>query len=104
MSRYKLVSFEALEHMLLQIGFVHGYTTGQHKLYTHKETDTIIALPPSRPGELAQPIYIVAIRKQLIDRGLVDDDEFDRLLEQARRVTAQEQEQHALAPLSSAHP
>ncbi len=90
--------------MLLQIGFVCGYTTGPHKLYTHEETDTIIALPPSRPGELARPIHIVAIRKQLIDRGLVDDDEFDRLLEKAQHVTAQEQEQHALAPLSPAHP
>ncbi len=92
--------------MLLEIGFIHGYTTGTHKLYTHEGTDTIIALPPSRPGELARPIHIVAIRRQVIDRGLVDEDEFDRLLEQAQHVTAQEQEQEqrALAPLSPAHP
>ena len=104
MSRYKPVSFEALEQMLLDIGFVRAYTAGPHKLYTHQETDTIITLPPSRPHEFVRPIHIVAVRKQVIDRGLVVDDEFDQLLEKAQHATVQEQEQSVLAPLSPAHP
>lgn len=104
MVKHKPTTFETLERVLADLGFVRGYTTGRHKVFEHEESDTVFLFRESAPQDIVGAIQVLGTRRILIERGLVDEDEFDRLLEQAQHVTAQEQEQSALAPLSPAHP
>jgi len=103
-TRYKSVTFETLERALAELGFVRGYTTGRHKVFEHEESDTVFLFRESAPQDIVGAVQVLGTRRILIEKGLVDDDEFDRLLEQAQHATMQEQEQRALAPLSPAHP
>lgn len=76
----KKVTYDSLEQLLLHIGFIRGYTAGSHKVYEHTPSDTIILLPPSRPDEVVDAIHLLAVRKTVVERGVLDGDEFDRLL------------------------
>jgi len=104
--RYKSVTFETLERALADLGFVRGYTTGRHKVFKHEESDTVFLFRESAPQDIVGAIQVLGTRRILIEKGLVDEDEFDELLEQAQRTTAQEQEQQQRvpSPLSPAHP
>lgn len=77
----KTLTYGDLDRLLLRMGFVHGHTTGNHKVYEHKLSDTIILLPPTQPNEIVDAMHLAGVRATIINRGVADEDVYDEALE-----------------------
>ncbi len=78
----KKITYDDLERLLLGIGFVRGQTEGNHKVYQHKPSDTLILLPPTQPKEIVDALHLAGVRRMVVNGGVIDDDDsFNRLLE-----------------------
>ena len=73
-----------IEQLLLRLGFVAMPTQGSHRVYTHADSDTVIMLPPSDTNGRAGGAHVVAVRKMLVERGIVSQASFERLLHDVR--------------------
>ncbi len=77
---HKTLTQADLERALTAVGFVAGQTRGQHKVYRHQPTDTVVVLPLNLTGTPLNPLHLVAVRRTLLERGVIDGEAFDRLL------------------------
>ncbi len=69
-----------LERLLLRLGFVAVESAGSHRGYRHQSSGTVIVLPPSRANGTANRAHLVAIRRTLVERGVITESSFDDLL------------------------
>lgn len=77
----RCVTFAALEKVLPRMGFVVTPTLGGHKVFRHQESDAVIVIP-SRPGRAqVDAAHLIAVRRTLGEKGLVDGETFEHLLE-----------------------
>lgn len=77
---YNVPTIHDLTWLLLQMGFTPIATTGSHGAFRHQATDTIVVLPSDDADERMRVVHVVAIKKTVIDRGVIDDASFDQLL------------------------
>ena len=68
---------------MLRLGFIRKSTEGTQMLYQHSEKDTWILLPPYELEDEVRPVHLVAARRLLDERGLIEAEEFDRLIADA---------------------
>lgn len=80
------VTYGELERAFLSMGFVAEDTTGEHKVFRHQPTDTLVLLPPGPAQTPLEAIRLLPTRKIVGERGVVEGDAFDRLLGVARGV------------------
>ena len=85
---YKTPTYCELEQLLTEMGFVPIPTTGTHRPFRHPETDTIVVLPGHDETERVIPIQLVAIRKTVLERGVIEDGDFDSLLDKITKTPA----------------
>jgi len=78
---HKQITYDDFDRLLLQAGYIHGYTRGAHKLYEHTSSGTILLFPTMPGSTIVSDAHLVAARKLSVERGVVEEDEFDRLLE-----------------------
>lgn len=69
----KSLSYAKLESILFNLGFVAQATTGSQRVFHHAETDTLIVLPPGSGDDTIDAIHLIAVRRMLVERGLVAD-------------------------------
>ena len=86
--KIKTPTYCELEQMLQEMGFVPILTTGTHRPYRHPETDTVVVLPDHDDTESVVPIQMVAIRRTVLERGVIEEDDFDMLLEKFTKAPA----------------
>ncbi len=77
----KMITFAELEALLLEVGFEESPTTGNHKLFEHLISDTIVVLPMWQATDRVDRAHLVATRKTLDGRGVIDAAAFDEFLE-----------------------
>lgn len=76
----KMVTYDELEHLLIQVGFVVSRAADGHKVYKHQASDTLIVLPSNGDNDSVSLTHLVAVRRTIAEKGLLDGESFDRLL------------------------
>ncbi|BAZ08936.1 hypothetical protein NIES4071_07420 [Calothrix sp. NIES-4071] len=75
------IKFAELEHLLLSMGFVTVATAGSQKVYQYPSSGTLIVLPSYEQQAYVRTVHLVAVRRILLDNGLMDSDRFNRFLQ-----------------------
>ena len=92
--RYSPFTYGQLEFLLTEMGYKqYPSTNPEWALWKNHETDTSQILPVNRQNQLAPTPDFAGIRKLSIERGIVEPEEFDALLQKAQ--------QHATEPTHS---
>lgn len=71
------VKIKALVAALKQLGFVER-RMGSHGIFSQPENGLIVTLPMGRKD--VPVVYLKAILKQIVDRGIMAEDDFLKLL------------------------
>ena len=80
--RIKAIRFADFECFLLKLGFNKKATLGPQKLFENTAHDAFVLLPAYEAEDEVRDLHVIAARKLITDRGIVDEDEFDKLLEE----------------------
>lgn len=80
----KTITFKALERLLLHLGFVAGDTPAGHLIFHHRPTDTILAFPAYAADDEVRADHLMVTRKMVTERGILENDAYDQLLDEAR--------------------
>lgn len=84
---HSTITYGELDSLLGRLGFVPVSTSGPQKVFENPAFDALVVLPPAGADELVRPHHLVAVRKLLIEKGIIDEDAYDRLM--AERLVAQ---------------
>jgi hypothetical protein len=74
------VPYATLQKLLHQLGFGETVVPSSHVVYRHAEPNTLLVYPIYRPQESVSWADLTATRRFLSERGLIEEDAFDRLL------------------------
>jgi hypothetical protein len=74
--------FSSLRRLLSDLGFEEAVanTDKPHVAFRHEPSDLLIVLPPYRNNAVVAPHHLVYVRMMLDGKGLLDAEEFDRLV------------------------
>lgn len=82
-------TFADLRRLLLDLGFQEGsYTVEQplpahNVVFRHPTHDVLLVFPKQRPREPVDRMTLAAVRKQLLENGLMDQEDLENLLRRA---------------------
>jgi hypothetical protein len=74
------VRFAELRQFLLDLGFNEQEMENGHFRFRHARSDTIFHFRPYKPDDFVIEVHYRMVRRILDERGLMNADEFDRLL------------------------
>ena len=74
------LTYANLGCLLAQLGFHPMSAAGTHNVFENPTYQAIILLPPCSADDIVRPHHIAAIRRTVIDKGITDQDTFDRLM------------------------
>lgn len=74
------VSYGELYRLLAQLHFVDVSGERRWRAYRQGDTNIVILLANREPGMPARPADLVSVRRHLVDNGVLDQCEFERLL------------------------
>ncbi|HLK55450.1 MAG TPA: hypothetical protein VKU00_02745 [Chthonomonadaceae bacterium] len=80
--RNKSIRFADFECLLLKLGFSKKATLGPQKLFENAAHNALILLPAYETREEVRDLHVISARKLITERGIVDEDEFDKMLEE----------------------
>jgi predicted RNA binding protein YcfA (HicA-like mRNA interferase family) len=81
MAKVLTLSYATVTRILNEVGFEREPVAGAQLVFHHQEPDAWIVLPPGDPGETLDAIHVAAVRRQLVERGFVENEEaFDALV------------------------
>ncbi len=80
---FRDIMFGELEKLLFKLGFITLPTTGTHKVYQYPPSEALVILPGYENQASVHLIHLVAVRRILMENGLIDSSVFDSLLEKA---------------------
>jgi hypothetical protein len=83
----KAITHEQLHRLLLDLDFESVPLQRPGRAFRHAGTDTWMVFADRRKDDPARPADLVAVRKQLTERGLLTADEFDRFLAASRETS-----------------
>jgi hypothetical protein len=74
-----------LRQLLVELGFEQGAVTAKnHRVFRHPESGCVLFLPENRLSERPRPADVVGIRADLAYRGHLDEETFDRFVEEGK--------------------
>lgn len=76
----KDIPFTDLEQLLFKIGFTKVPTTGSQQIYQYPLSGNLVILPTYVQQAYVQPVHLVAVRRVLIENGLINTNSFDSFL------------------------
>jgi hypothetical protein len=74
------VTYAHLDAVLRKLGFEKRQLKSGHIGYAHRESETLITMPPMEADARVQPGHLITARKMIVDRGIADEDTFFDLL------------------------
>jgi hypothetical protein len=77
------LTFARLDAVLMELGFTKTVTPKSHITYRHESSDTVMYFPIFRSADLVPTTSIIGTRKVLVDRGVVEADRLDEMLQAA---------------------
>ncbi len=75
------IMFTELEQMLLRLGFTSLSTAGSHHVFQHPSSGALVILPGYDKKAYVDAIHLVAVRRILIENGLIDKSSFSSFVE-----------------------
>jgi len=75
------IIFSKLEKYLLKLGFTTLPTAGSHKVFQYPSSGALVILPAYEQQVYVHAVHLVAVRRILIENGLIDSNAFDSFLE-----------------------
>ena len=75
MSKALTLSYATVTRILHDVGFEREPAAGAQLVFHHQELDAWIVLPPGGPDETLDAIHMAIVRRQLIEWGLVENEE-----------------------------
>ncbi len=75
------ILFTELEQLLLKLGFTSLPTTGSYYVFQYLASEALIILPGYEQKAYVDATHLVAVRRILIEHGLMDESAFDSFLE-----------------------
>ena len=78
----KPVTYASLQKLLHQLGFKETVVPGSYVVYNHPKPNTLLMYRDYRPTDLVSWADMTATRRFLDLRGLLDEEAFDRLLQE----------------------
>jgi len=78
------ISFARLRNLLMSLGFQETIVPQSHVVYEHSGSGTTLVFRLYQLDERVSWNDVAVARKFLTERGLLDEDEFERLLHEAR--------------------
>lgn len=76
----RTVSYGELYQVLAGLHFINVSSEHRWKVYRQSGTDIMILLANRKPDLPARPADLISVRRHLIDNGVLDQQEFERLL------------------------
>jgi predicted RNA binding protein YcfA (HicA-like mRNA interferase family) len=73
----KQIKLKRLVTALKTLGFIER-RMGSHAIFNHQETGLIVSLPMGRKD--VPVVYLKSVFKQIVDRGIISEDDFWELL------------------------
>lgn len=86
----KNITYADLDWLLMEVGFSTGNTTGDHQLFENLVFESVILLPSRRPDEGVDSVHLVAVKKNLTEKGIIDARTFDAMLEMHAKMDDQQ--------------
>lgn len=76
----KRISYGELYRLLLRLEFVDISNESRWRTYRQNGSDLVILLANREPATPARSADLISVRRHLVDNGLLEKDEFERLL------------------------
>jgi predicted RNA binding protein YcfA (HicA-like mRNA interferase family) len=76
----RTVSYADLEGFLARLGFSLEHPQGSYMLFRYASPEILIILPPRRGEDLVDAAHLIAVRKHILENGLLDDASFEKIL------------------------
>jgi hypothetical protein len=80
------VTYKQLERALQSVGF-ERFAHPTYIAYIHRPTETVFALPATRPGAMVMGAHLVAAKGTVTGRGVASHEQWASALERAKRST-----------------
>jgi hypothetical protein len=77
------IRFATFRQLLSDLGFRQIQLSDAHIAFQHDATDTLLALPVYKANQHVAPHHLAMFRVQLDAKGILDADDFDRLVASA---------------------
>jgi predicted RNA binding protein YcfA (HicA-like mRNA interferase family) len=75
------IIFSELEKLLLKVGFTTVPTAGSHKVFKYPSPGALVILPADEKKACVHSLHLVAVRRILMENGLIDRSAFVSFLE-----------------------
>lgn len=76
---------EQLDYLFTRLGYRLREVKDGPRVWENPEYDAVTLLPVLSPEQPARLHHLLALRRIAIEKGIVEPDDFDALLEQARQ-------------------
>jgi hypothetical protein len=74
------ITFATLRQFLIGLGFAEKTVPHSHVVFEHEPSGTVLVLPLYRPRDKVWEPNLVAVRKRLVDNGVIAGHAFEDLL------------------------
>jgi len=74
------ITYGKLEKILIDRGFTRAGQKGTHLVFGHKDIDSIVVLPAYSRPVAVKPVHVIAVKRALVDNGLMKTEEFEKVL------------------------
>jgi len=91
------LSQEQLDYLFTQLGYQLTAVKDGPRVWKNTEFDAVMLLPVLSPEQPARMHHLLALRRIAIEKGIVEPDAFDALLEQARQYRNEPISNHNVA-------
>lgn len=75
------IIFGELKKFIVKLGFTTLPTAGYHKVFLYPSTGVLVILPAYEQQAYVHSVHLVAVRRILIENGLIDRNAFNSFLE-----------------------
>jgi len=79
--RFSPLSFKDFKKLLFQLEFQTVPTSGNHYIFEHFASSALVILPKYQDQAYVDKTHLVAVHRILIEYDLINDFEFDSILE-----------------------
>jgi len=82
---YKKLTTEQMETLLRSLVYQLYPSKGPQRVFENRQYDAIQLLPPAGKEPYARVEHLMTLRKVSVEKGIVDEETFEKLLEDAYR-------------------
>ena len=73
----KPITYADLDRLLVECGFIPRPVSAEHVAYVDQAEEPIFTFPVLPSSEAVRPFHLAAVRRWLLDTGLMEETEFD---------------------------